>query len=167
MTAARKRLEGTALNSWNDVDDNLCQIGVIDRELALIESAANEEIDKVKAALKTSTAPLLERKTGLELAIKDYCEANRADFVKVKTKALTFGEVGFRQSTKIIIKRIANTIQALKDMGFPGCVRSKEEPDKEAMKALTDEQLAEVGATRRTENVFGYTVNVEKIKEAA
>lgn len=164
---ARKRLEGTLLKDWNEVDNTLLAIGEIDRNLQLIEAAANEEIDKIKKALKERTAPLIERKTALELAMKDFAEANRADFVKTKSKQLTFGEVGFRLSTRILIKKLAETIQALKDMGFSNCVRCKEEPDKEAMKALTDEQLAEVGASRKTDNTFGYTLDIEKIREAA
>lgn len=164
---ARKRIEGTALNSWEEVDTCLQEIGRIDRELHLLEAMQNEMIDKVKFETKESAEPLQNKKTGLELAIKDYCEANRAEFAKVKTKQLTFGTVGFRLTTRITIKKVAETLQALKDLVLTQCIRIKEEPDKEAMKNLSDETLAEVGAARRTENVFGYEINQEKIREAA
>lgn len=85
----------------------------------------------------------------------------------MKTRVLTFGSVGFRLTTRILIKRVSETLQALKDLQFTSCIRVKEEPDKEAMKALSDETLAEVGAARRTENVFGYEINQERIREAA
>lgn len=163
--AARKRIEGTALQSWDEVDNALAQIGQADRELQLIESAANERIEGVKQAMKDHAAPVLERKTALETAVKEYCDANRAEFAKVKTKTLTFGEVGYRTSTKIMIRRVAETLQALRDLAFTSCIRTKEEPDKEAMKALTDEQLAEIGAARKVENVFGYTINQERLQE--
>jgi phage host-nuclease inhibitor protein Gam len=159
----RKRIEGTALNSWEDVDNCLAEIAKSDRELMLIEGAANERIEEIRKDIKERSQPILERKAGLELQIKEYCEANRTEFVKAKTKALTFGEVGFRLSTRIMIRRIAETLQALKDLGLKQCIRIKEEPDKEAMKALTDETLAEVGASRKTENTFGYTLNLERI----
>jgi phage host-nuclease inhibitor protein Gam len=162
--AARKRIEGTALQSWDDVDATLAEIGRADRELKLIEGAANEKIEEVRAAMKVSAQPVLDRKAALELAVKEYCDANRPEFAKVKTKTLTFGEVGYRTSTKIMIKRVAETLQALKDLAFTSCIRTKEEPDKEAMKALTDEQLAEIGAARKVENVFGYTINQEKLQ---
>ena len=162
--AARKRIEGTALQSWDDVDATLAEIGRADRELKLIEGAANEKIEEVRAAMKVSAQPVLDRKAALELAVKEYCDANRAEFAKVKTKTLTFGEVGYRTSTKIMIKRVAETLQALKDLAFTSCIRTKEEPDKEAMKALTDEQLAEIGAARKVENVFGYTINQERLQ---
>lgn len=159
----RKRIEGTALSSWDDVDSCLAEIAKADRELSLIEGAANEQIETIRKAIKDASQPVLDKKAGLELAIKEYCEANRAEFAKVKTKALTFGEVGFRLSTKIMIKRIAETLQALKDLSLGHCIRTKEEPDKEAMKLLTDDVLAEVGAGRKTENTFGYTLNLERI----
>lgn len=164
---ARKRIEGTALNSWDEVDACLREIGKIDRELRLLEAMQNEMIDKIKSETKDSAEPLQNKKTGLELAVKDYCEANRGEFAKVKTKTLTFGSVGFRLTTRIMIKRVAETLQALKDLALTQCIRVKEEPDKEAMKNLSDETLAEVGACRRTENVFGYEINQERIREAA
>jgi len=163
----RKRIEGTALNSFDEVDVCLKEIGQVDRELGLIEAWQNEQIDLIKAQAKEQIKPLAGKKTGLEMAIKEYCTANRVEFDKLQTKALTFGEVGFRKSTKIAIKSIANTLQLLKDFALTGCIRIKEEPDKEAMKNLTDEQLADVGAAKKIESVFGYTVNIEKIQEAA
>ena len=159
----RKRIEGTALQSWDDVDTCLADIAAADRELSIIEGAANENIEAIRKAVKEAAQPVLDRKSALELQIKEYCESNRAEFVKVKSKQLTFGEVGFRLSTKIMIKRIAETLQALKDLSLSNCIRIKEEPDKEAMKALTDEVLAEVGASRKTDNTFGYTLNLERI----
>jgi len=164
---ARKRIEGSQLKSWEEVDICLQEIGGIDRQLAVLEAGQNARIDEVKEQTKNAAQPLLDKKTGLELAIKDYCEANRAEFAKVKTKELTFGSVGFRLSTRILIKRVAETLQALKDLSLTNCIRTKEEPDKEAMKALTDETLAEVGAGRKTENIFGYEIKLEELKAAA
>jgi phage host-nuclease inhibitor protein Gam len=164
---ARKRLAGTQLENWDEVDDALRQIGMIDREAGLLESSANEQIDRVKAETKESAAPLLAKKAALELAVKEFCEANRGDFAKVKTRLLTFGSVGFRLSTKIMIKRIADTLQALKDLDLKSCIRIREEADKEAMKNLPTETLAAVGASLKTENVFGYEIDQERLKEVA
>jgi phage host-nuclease inhibitor protein Gam len=163
--ASRKRIEGTTLQSWDDVDNCLAQIARADRELMIIEGAANETLEEIRQDMKVRSQPILDRKAGLELAVKEYCEANRAEFASVKTKQLSFGEVGFRLSTKIVIKKIAETLQTLKDFHLHHCIRIKEEADKEAMKALTDEVLAEVGASRKTENTFGYTLNLERISE--
>ena len=112
---ARKRIEtGTTLQSWDDVDRCLAEIGRIDRELGLIEAAQQESIDQIKAATKLAAEPLQAKKLGLELAMKDYAEANRAEFAKAKSRELTFGTISFRLSTSVVIKRVADTLQALK-----------------------------------------------------
>lgn len=164
---ARTRMEGTALRSWEDVDAALREVGEITRELQLREAALNESVDKLKEEAKADSASQVARKKELELAMKEFCETNRAEFAKVKTRKLTFGSVGFRLSTKIMIRRVAETLQALKDLKLTGCIRVKEEPDKEAMKNLTDETLAEVGAARKTENAFGYELDLERLNMAA
>lgn len=161
---ARKRMEGTALSSWDQVDKALADIGKLDREIGLIESAGNEAIDKIKTEIKSSIEPLAKRKEGVELAIKDFCDANLAEFAKVKTRQLTFGSVGYRLSTKVVIKRAADTLAALKSLGLNTCIRIKEEIDKEAMKGLQTETLAEVGAGLKTENTFGYEIDRAKIE---
>lgn len=166
---ARKRMEGnsTALQSYNDVDQALKTIAEINRELALIEAAQNEKIDAIKGQAKLDALPLNERKAAQELLIKEFCEANRGDFVKVKTRLSTFGAVGFRLSSKVVIKRIADTLAALKALGLYNCIRIKEEPNKDEMQKLNDTQLAEVGASLKTDNTFWYEVKEELLQDAA
>lgn len=164
---ARIRIAGTRLNSFEEVDACLAEIGTLDRELGLLEHAQNESIDTIKGTTKENCAPLLARKAALEASIKEFCEANRAEFSKAKTRQLTFGSVGFRLSTKVIVKRVADTLQALKDLGLSQCIRTKEELDKEAMKNLPLETLAQVGAALKQEDAFGYEVKREDLPEAA
>ena len=164
---ARKRLSATTLESWSDVDACLKAIGEVDRELGLIEAAQQEQIDALKSATKAAAEPLQAKKAGLELAIQQYAEANRAEFIKAKTRELTFGTVGFRLSTRVVIKNLGNTLQALKDFGLTGCIRIKEECDKEAMKNLPLEQLHAVGAALKQEDAFGYEIKRELIQEVA
>lgn len=160
---ARKRIDGTQFSSWNDVDQALQRIGELDRDLGMIEAGANEQIDKLKERAKEDAAPLTTEKLRLEAAMKEYCEANRAEFAKLKTRELTFGSVGFRLSSRIVIKRVADTLQALKDFGLAHCIRTKEECDKEAMKALDSETLANVGAALKQENAFGYEIKAHNL----
>jgi phage host-nuclease inhibitor protein Gam len=164
---ARKRFEGTQLKSWEEVDDTLRRIGEIERDLMLIEGDTNHAIDELKAKAKTDSKPLQDQKAGLELAIKEFCEANRGEFLKVKTKQLVFGSVGFRLSTKVLIRKVGDTLQALKDLNLTACIRTKEEIDKEALKNLDGNTLATIGASLRTEDAFGYEIDRTRIPEAA
>ena len=164
---ARKRLSGTTLESWDEVDRCLAEIGRIDRELGLLEAAQQESIDQVKASTKAAAEPLQNKKLGLEMAIKEYAEANRAEFIKTKTRDLTFGTVGFRLSTSVVIKRIADTVQALKDLNLRDCLIVKESPNKDAMRALPLETLHAVGASLKQEDAFGYEIKREALAEVA
>ena len=164
---ARKRLSGTALESWDEVDRCLAEIGRIDRELCLLEAAQQESIDHLKASTKAAAEPLQSKKLGLEMAIKEYAEANRAEFIKTKTRELTFGTVGFRLSTSVVIKRIADTVQALKDLNLRDCLIVKETPNKDAMRALPLETLHAVGASLKQEDAFGYEIKREALAEVA
>lgn len=164
---ARKRLTATTLESWTDVDACLKAIGEVDRELAILEASQQESIDQIKAITKQAAEPLQNKKAGLELAIQQYAEANRAEFIKTKSRELTFGSVGFRLSTRVAIKNVGNTLQALKDFGLTGCIRIKEECDKEAMKNLPLETLHAVGAALKQEDAFGYEIKRELIQEVA
>ncbi|GAA5784664.1 host-nuclease inhibitor Gam family protein [Chitiniphilus shinanonensis] len=165
---ARKRVETPTvqLQSWDEVDGALAKIGEINRKLARLEARTNEHIDRIKADAVVVADPLLAQRATLELAMKAFAEANRAEFASSKTKVLTFGEVSFRLSTKVQIKRIGDTLQALHDLQLTHCIRTKEEIDKDALKKLDSATLVNIGASLKTENTFGYEVRAEDLVEA-
>lgn len=163
---ARKRIAGTRLDSWEGVDQALKSIGRLDIKLFDVEHDMNLKIIEAKEKAKRASEPLLEKKAALELAIKEFTEAHRDEFKKQRMRRLTFGSVSFRLSTKIIVRSAQKCVDALKSLGLGSYIRTKESPDKEAMKALDDETLKKVGARRKTEDAFGYEVDFEKIKEA-
>ncbi len=162
---ARKRLEGTALKTYDDVDAALKRIGEIDRDLALSQAATDEAIDKIKQGHKEHCEPLHVIKASLERQIKEFAESRRIDFTEKRSRELTFGSIGFRLSSSITIKNAGDTLKALLDLGLSHCVRTKQEPDKEAMKLLSTETLASVGAALSTKDAFGYEVKHEAIPE--
>lgn len=164
---ARKRLNEPTLQSWDDVDQCLAEIAAIDRDLSIIEADQAERIDAIKASAKASAEPLQTKKTALELLMKAYCEANRAEFADRKNRELTFGVVGFRMSSSVVIKNVGNTVQALKDLGRADCLLVKESPNKEAMRSLPLDTLHAAGASLRTVDAFGYDIKRDALAEVA
>jgi phage host-nuclease inhibitor protein Gam len=168
---ARKRIEQAKLKTWDDADDALRDIGVIDRAMVRLETEANEKIDGIKKSVETTARQLRENKALLELQLEAFCSANRGDFGKVKSKPLTFGTVSFRESSRIIVKKgkaiTEAIIAALKELGHKECIRTKETLNKEEMKKLDEETLARVGARKKAGETFGYEINAEKVREAA
>lgn len=161
---ARKRIEGTVLDTWADADAALRELGAADIALAQVEGEMNERIMEAKADAANRSASLLAKKKGLEVALKEWAEANRADF-DGKSKRLNFGTLSFRLSTRVVIKKVENTLKLLKSFGLMDYVKVREEPFKEKMHELDDKMLAKVGAIRKVEDVFGYEVDIEKLQE--
>ena len=162
---ARKRLENS-IKDWAGVDAALLSIGQIDREIEALEAEAQRDIEAIKTRTIGLVKPQQERKAALELQIQAFCEGHREEMGNKKSRELNFGKVSFRLSTKIVIRGVKACIDALRSLGLKDFIRVKESPDKEKMKDLDDAVLAQVGAKRQPEDVFGYEVNRERVKEA-
>ena len=167
---ARKKISGMiTLNSWQECDDALRAIGEHERDILAIENVMNEQIAAAKAAATDKAAPLREQVAQLELALKDYAMSHRDDMDGKKSKTLTFGTVGFRRSTKIKLpsakEKLAAIISRLRALGMNECVVSPEpRVDKDALKKYSADVIAETGATLTVEDVFGYEVDMEKLR---
>ncbi|MDA8170289.1 MAG: host-nuclease inhibitor Gam family protein [Nitrospiraceae bacterium] len=160
----RKRVAASKLKSWDEVDDCLKFVGLIDLKLQQIEGELNIAVISAKEAAAKAAAPLIEKKELLELAMKEYAEEHREDFGDRKSRALTFGTVSFRVSTRILITNAKKCVEQLKALGLRKYLIIKESPNKDEMAALDDATLAKVGAKRKTEDAFGYEVDFEKLK---
>lgn len=85
-----------------------------------------------------------------------------------KSRTLTFGKVGFRQSTRLTLPRgaekVKTIIEELLRRGMKECVVYPEPKiDKEALKKYSAGEIAEVGAKLEVEDVFGYDVDEEAL----
>ena len=155
------------LDSIEAVDAALAQIAARKRTIALIEAGMNEEVDRIKLAAAAECAPHKQDVAGLEQAILRYADANRATlFATRKSAKLTFGEIGYRASTSL--KTLAKwtwerVLQALRDKEAYAFIRVKEEVDKEALKGLAPESLAEVGVKAVQADTFYYELEEQDI----
>lgn len=128
----------------------------------------NERIADAKATADAKARPIREQTALLETALKDFAIAHRADMGKAKSKALTFGKVGFRQSTRLTLPRgvekVKTIIEELLRRGMKECVVYPEPKiDKDALKKYSAGEIAEVGAKLEVEDVFGYDVDEEAL----
>lgn len=164
---ARKAITAPRLSSWEEVDQGLRRIGEIDRAVSKAEAAMNRRIDQLKAEYAEQVKPLQDEKAGLEKDVKDFAESRRGEFSAVRSKELHFGRVGFRHSVKLVIHNVENTVAAI--YRIFGQARAedylniKTAPDREALKALPDSDLAPLGVTRKQADEFGYEVKAESL----
>lgn len=164
---ARIRIpDAQLLQSWDDVNQALREIGELEIKLASIEGEMNLKLNIVKETADTISAPHKARIAELGGAVKAYCEKARVDFGKAKTKKLTFGEVGWRRSRAISIKKglEERIIQSLRALGMADCVVAKESINKNVLLTYPDTKIIEAGATVKNKDTFGYVTNKEELK---
>ena len=152
------------LESLDDVNLALRDIGLKEKELDAIDSKAAKEIAEIKTRAAKDGEELRKEIAETAAKIQAYAEYNKAELFKDKKSVdLSFGKIGYRQSTKISVKK--TTLELLKKLGFKSCVRIKEECDKDAMGNLSDDDLKSVDAARKVSNDFFCEANMEEVNK--
>lgn len=149
-----------SINTLEEADTMLACIAARKRELTLHELGLKEDVSKLKLECSAACEPIKNDITGMELALARFAEARKAElFAKKKTVGLTFGSFGYRASSTLkTLKKLTwdNVLGFLAERGMSACIRTKPEVDKEALRQLPPEQLAEVGCRLVQEDTFFY-----------
>ena len=168
---ARQKVPETLihLENWQDADDALRTIGEHMRDIAAVENVMNEQIAAAKAAAEAKARPAKEQIALLETALRVYTTEHRDDLGKAKSKALNFGTVSFRKSTKVklptAVTKLKAIIDALRAKGMTDCINQPDpKVDKEALKKYPASEIIAVGASLVVDDVFGYDVDMERIQ---
>lgn len=157
--ARKKVLSEPALRDWAAVNEALRDI----RECrhALIEMAVEKDrrIDSIKDEYAKNALPIQNRIKRLEGEVKEYVDAHRAELCG-KSKTLTFGVVGYRLSSKLMLatSKAAEAIATLKAMGRTELIKTTETLDREALKKQPQNVLEQVGAYIKVTDEFYYDV---------
>ncbi|MBI2278173.1 MAG: host-nuclease inhibitor Gam family protein [Dechloromonas sp.] len=116
---------------------SIAMVGTLNRELARIQAAMNDEMASVKAAYEEQAEPLNLRIKALTEGVQTWAEANRDSLTqggKVKTAALTTGEILWRlRPPSVRITGADAVLDALRRLGLKRFIREKEEVNKEAI----------------------------------
>ena len=155
------------LSSWDEVDQKLRRIGEIQIALEKIEGDMTLRINDIRQDYEQESEVLNTERQDLENSITSFSEFHKDEFAKTRSKDLTFGYVAYRVVRKIVIRSNEACVAALRALKLDQYIRIVEEPNKEAMADLEDNQLAKVGAKRKVEDKFRIEPNIERIKEAA
>ena len=93
----------------------------------------------------------------------------RCEMGSAKTKALTFGEVGFRVSTSIVLPRakekLADVIRCLKSRKMLDCILTEEKVSRDALRKYGEDTVNAVGASWKQRETFGYDLNFAKLEQ--
>jgi phage host-nuclease inhibitor protein Gam len=152
------------IESLEDANLTLKEIGLLEHELEAIDSEAHKQIADIKADAAKEGEGIRKRIVDLSAALGAYSEYNKDDlFQNRKSVDLAFGSFGYRKSTSISVKK--TTLELLKKLHLDKYIRIKEEPDKEAMSALDDDALAQVDAVRKIKDDFFCEANKEEVNK--
>ena len=99
---ARKTIKNAiTLGSWAECDEALRKMGENNRDILAAENVMNEQIASARKLATDRTRTLIEQNADYAAALERFALAHRGDFGNGKTKALNFGSVSFRQSTRV------------------------------------------------------------------
>ncbi len=161
----RKRVTEKVLQSWDEVNEALKNIGRADNAIAAIEARMNEQIAQVKAEAKAQAKEYEETKKLQEMMIQQYVSVNKSE-LKGKSHKLAFGVVGFRFSTKLVLpKEVKPVIEALRSNGMLDCLNQAVTINKEVLKTYAEEQILKVGGSLQKADTFWYEVDKESIQD--
>ncbi len=164
-TSTRVRMpdEGPRLASWDDVD--LCLKEICEYELAIERQEADltQKISDLKFEAEEAAKPYYKRIEDLAADVKEFTEVNRIE-MKGKTKELNFGKLGYRKSTKIVIRSAVKVLDALKKRKMQDCINVKESVNKEVLAKYDDDTILEVGAMKKIDDIFWYETDRERLK---
>ncbi len=158
----RIKPEAGKIESVEDVNFALREIGLAQKELDAIDSEANKQIAEIKTGAAKDGEKLRKKIAETSARIQAFADYNRDDlFTDKKTIELSFGFFGYRKSTKISVRK--TTVELLKKLHLDKYVRTKEEPDKDSMAELDDETLTQVDAVRKISDDFFCEAKTEEI----
>jgi phage host-nuclease inhibitor protein Gam len=162
--ATRYKPKVDKLESLEDVNIALREIGLQERELEQIDAEAQKAIAEIKSAAAKKGEPIRQRIIEVTAKIGAYAEYQKDDlFRERKSIELTFGVFGYRKSTSISVRK--TTVDLLRKLKMDKFIRIKEEPDKESMAELDDEALAQVDAVRKIKDEFFVAANREEVNK--
>lgn len=164
---ARKRMEEPVLKSWDEVDSTLKKIREAEIEISKISADMEKCILDIKEKADEEAAPFRDEIKKLELQLKEYTTLNK-DELKGKSREMTFGSVGFRLSTRLVLpKMVDKVIKQLRKSGMGDCVIVKESVNKEILKTYDEKTILMVGASLKKEDTFWYETKQEDLSEIA
>lgn len=153
----------TQLRSWEEVNEHLRAIGEIELEVEAINAELTRRVNELKAQADEQAQPLLARKKRLEGEVEEFVRA-RVGELSGKSRQLTFGKVGFRTVSSLVLRNVNRMIEALKARGMLECISLKETVNKTALERYSDETLQAVGARRVSKEQFYIEVDRERIQ---
>lgn len=141
---ARRKVETPCLlATWSEADQLLGDIVRKQWEVERIKRQTEKRIAALKEsmtqAVESYQAAIAEGEKQLAL----FAKMHEADFGKARSKVLTHGVIGWRQSSEVkLLRTVPDTVALLREIGREDCIRQAEpKVDKLAVRQLTEDEM--------------------------
>lgn len=155
------------VNNWQEVDRALEEIGILDLNITDTSSALGRRINELIEEFSAEISDLSDRRLALESALQLFCVANKDEFAKKRSRKFHHGRIAFKLAERIEVPEELqdSAIATLKKLGFMDCIETRERLDRNALKKLSDTELARCGIKRIREDHFRIEPDVILISE--
>lgn len=167
-----KKLKSTAklkaCQTKAEVQMAIRELGDLQRQIVRLETKINDEIGVVSDKYAQKITPLQLKVDEFSSAVQIWCEANRSNLLVkgLKTAKLITGEVAWRiRPPSVSIRGKEAVIDSLKKLGLTHLIRTKEEPNKEAILEHSDE-VADIKGISITSSVEDFIITPFENKES-
>jgi phage host-nuclease inhibitor protein Gam len=155
------RLKATAsIDSRTQFDSTVDEICKLQLDLEVLVADRDRLLNDVRQEHDPRIESLRESITAKLVLCEKYATVHRATiFDKLKSAASSLATFGFRTGNpKLVLLsrkwKWDDVLKALVSKGLAHLIRTKQEPDKEALKKLSDEELAGIGLRIDQEETF-------------
>lgn len=160
---ARKRVIEPQLTSWEQVDECLKVMSDAENQLSVITADMNAAIAQAKKEAEERAAQYKDMIKQNEGKIKEFTTIRKEE-LKGKSRQLTFGTVGFRQSTKLLLPSdTAEVILKLRENGMADCINVKETINKDTVKSYPEEEILKIGGYLQRSDTFWYETDKDSL----
>ncbi len=153
-----------SIESLDEANVTLKELAILEIKIDRIDNKYSKKIGQVKEQAVKEGEEARGRIKELGDALSIYAQYNKLKlFNKKKTQEMSWGNIGFRKSTKLKTKK--TTLELLKKLFENKGIRIKEEVDREELKEWEDEILAQVDAAKTVEDSFFYEINKDQVNK--
>jgi len=157
------------LETWDDVDNAVRRMGELDIALERIQGDLQLSINTLKDQAKARSLPFIDERKALEKQVQLYCEERKDEFVKKRSRVLTYGTIGYRLVRSVSLPRVkdkvAALLKALKAYGLQECIRVEETPLRERIEELDEATIAKLGLRRTVTDSFRIQPDLERLAD--
>ncbi len=146
-----KKIE-SKYKSWEDVNSALKELGELNIKKERLEGEQTVKINEIKADTLAKAGIITTQMKTIEKDIERFTDEHKSEFIKIRSKKLTFGTVSFRLVKSVFIKVKDEAIKSLKALNLDFCLKIKEEIDKEKCLEIDENILQKAGIVIKQED---------------